>query len=191
MILLTDSDSYPDDNPKTVHGEAKPGIHCIPPVAILIEGQAMAEGMRKYGHTNWRHKRVSASVYYNAAQRHLMAWLDGQTCDPDTGIHHLGHARACLAILLDAEQHGMLNDDRTSAPGPAPAFIAEHTTVRPLLPVETVVTSETAPTKEAELRNSLGQRIRVRPCSACDTWDTCRERSWCVVLAQEVLDIPQ
>ena len=118
---------YPDDNPKTVHGESKPGIHTIPPIAILVMGQAMAEGMRKYGHTNWRSKRVTSSVYYNAAQRHLMAWLDGQDCDPDTGIHHFGLAMACLGIVLDAKALGTLNDDRTVVPGPAPAFIAENT----------------------------------------------------------------
>jgi len=27
-------------------------------------------------------------------------------------VHHLGHALACLAILLDAQEAGMLGDDR-------------------------------------------------------------------------------
>jgi hypothetical protein len=27
-------------------------------------------------------------------------------------VHHLGHAIACLAILLDAQEAGMLVDDR-------------------------------------------------------------------------------
>ena len=56
--------SYPDDNPKTAIGITKPGISAIPPVAILKLGEAMTDGKRKYGLTNWREKTVSASIYY-------------------------------------------------------------------------------------------------------------------------------
>ena len=31
---------------------------------------------------------------------------------PDSKAHHLGHARACLGILLDAMANGCLEDDR-------------------------------------------------------------------------------
>jgi hypothetical protein len=51
-------------------------------------------------------------VYVDAALRHLNAWFDGEQEASDSGVHHLGHARACMAILLDAEATGNLIDDR-------------------------------------------------------------------------------
>lgn len=103
---------YPDDNPKTTIGMKKPGISSVPPSALIHLGRAMADGRRKYGAMNWRDKCVTASVYYDAAMRHLMAWFDGEQFARDSGVHHLGHAMACLAIVLDAEAAGNFNDDR-------------------------------------------------------------------------------
>lgn len=103
----------PDTNPKSRFGVAKPGISAIPPVALLHCGEAMRDGEAKYGLFNWREHEVSASVYYNAAFRHLAAWWEGEKCAQDSGVHHLGHVMACCAILIDAETQGQLNDDRT------------------------------------------------------------------------------
>ena len=103
---------YPDDNPKTVFGLKKPAMSSVPPTALIHLMRAMADGRKKYGLMNWREKRVSATIYYDAAMRHLMSWYDGEKTAKDSGVHHLGHAMACLAILLDAEAVGNLNDDR-------------------------------------------------------------------------------
>ncbi|MDP2619884.1 MAG: DUF5664 domain-containing protein [Hyphomicrobiales bacterium] len=115
--------AYPDDNPKTVFGLAKPGLSAIPPVALLELGRAMECGRRKYGLMNWRGKRVSSSVYYDAALRHLLAWWDGEDIAADSHILHLSHAMACLSILIDANVSGALNDDRPM-PGTAADLIA-------------------------------------------------------------------
>lgn len=112
----------PDDNPKTTIGVTKPSTDGIPPVAILHLGQAMADGVRKYGKFNWREKRVSVSVYTNAIDRHLLAYRDGEDVARDSGHHHLAHVMSCCAILLDAEACGQLNDDRGS-PGECPNLI--------------------------------------------------------------------
>lgn len=117
---------YPDDNPKTVLGTAKPGLSAVPPVGMLHLGRAMADGERKYGLMNYRDKSVSSNVYYNAAMRHLMAWWDGEQNAPDSGVHHLGHVMACCAILLDAEAHGSLNDNRPT-PGTFAKLVAQFT----------------------------------------------------------------
>lgn len=117
----------PDDNPKTVFGVAKPGVHCIPPSALLHLGQAMANGEAKYGLMNWREDRVSASTYYDAAvARHFPAWWDGEDYAGDSGVHHLAHVMACCAILIDAIETGMLNDDRPIK-GNLPELIARLT----------------------------------------------------------------
>lgn len=117
---------YPDDNPKTILGLTKPSLSSIPPVALFHLGQAMGDGRAKYGPMNWRTDRVSATIYYDAALRHLMAWWDGEERASDSGVHHLAHAMGCLAILLDAQGMGQLNDDRPVA-GLLPAFLAANT----------------------------------------------------------------
>jgi len=119
-------ETYPDDNPKTVLGMAKPLTFAIPPSALIHLGGAMENGRKKYGLMNWREKGVSASVYADAAERHLMAWRDGEAIADDSGCHHLAHVMACCAILLDAMECGTLNDDRP-VPGPAGRMIAERT----------------------------------------------------------------
>lgn len=102
----------PDNNPKTEFGVKKDQLHLIPVPALKLAAAAFAEGARKYGAFNWREKTVSSSVYQSAALRHLFAWFEGENYDNESGVHHLGHAIACLCIILDAEHHRMLNDDR-------------------------------------------------------------------------------
>jgi hypothetical protein len=68
--------------------------------------------MLKYGRSNWREAGIRASVYYDAARRHLDAWFEAETIDPDSGLHHLAHALATIAIIVDAEAAGRLIDDR-------------------------------------------------------------------------------
>jgi hypothetical protein len=104
--------AYPDDNPKTIYGVKKTPLHLIPPPAKVALARAMECGAKKYGPFNWREKRVSCSVYKAAAERHLDAFWDGEDLDPESKAHHLGHAMACCAIILDALASGMLNDDR-------------------------------------------------------------------------------
>lgn len=121
-----DEGGYPDDNPKTVIGLKKPPTRAIPPIAILHLGGAMEDGAAKYGRFNWRDRRVTASVYYDAIMRHLLSWWDGEDVACDSGRHHLAHLMACAAILLDAEASGKLNDDRRKD-GQTAAFIKAMT----------------------------------------------------------------
>jgi hypothetical protein len=106
--------SLPDDNPKTIYGEQKPKLSDTPTVALRLLGQVMSMGRAKYGRFNWRANAVSATVYYDAALRHLMAWFEGEDLDPESGLPHLAHAMACMTILLDARERGTLNDNRLS-----------------------------------------------------------------------------
>jgi len=69
-------------------------------------------GADKYGPYNWRGNAVIASIYVDAAMRHLMQWFEGEEEAGDSLVHHLGHAIACCAILLDAQTTGNLIDDR-------------------------------------------------------------------------------
>ena len=104
-----------DTNPKTAFGATKPSVALIPSAALLHESLAMENGAMKYGPFNWRENSVSVMTYVHAAIRHLLDFADGVQDSADAGVHNLGHARACLGIVLDAEACGQLVDDRPKA----------------------------------------------------------------------------
>lgn len=101
-----------DNNPKRREGAKKPSIHFIPPIAIIEESAVLSLGAEKYSSFNWLDDPVSASTYYSAAFRHLAAWYGGEDNDPESGVSHLAHARACMAIAMDCQANGTLIDDR-------------------------------------------------------------------------------
>lgn len=113
-------------NPKDRVGLTKPPLDLIPPVAMIHEAMAMADGAKKYGPYNWRKEKVSARIYIAACKRHLDSWLDGEENASDSNKHHLGHARACLGILLDAQSLEQMVDDRPPA-GKASELLASFT----------------------------------------------------------------
>lgn len=106
------SEWKPTNNPKDALGTAKAPLHLIPNTALVGMSMAFLEGREKYGQYNWRVTGVRASVYQAALLRHMMAWFDGENTDPDSGLPHLWKAIACLAILIDAAELGVLEDDR-------------------------------------------------------------------------------
>lgn len=110
-----------DSNPKDDVGSRKPGIGAIPCKPLYEAGSALEYGGKKYGRHNWRHIGVRASVYYDAAMRHLMAWWEGEDIDPiekgGSGLPHLAHAIAGLMVYRDAELAGMATDDRPISTG--------------------------------------------------------------------------
>lgn len=115
------------ENPKDRVGQTKPPLHLIPPSAEILESVVMGLGAKKYGSFNWRSTKIRSTVYIAAARRHLAQWLDGQDDDPESGVSHLAHARACLGILIDAITCGNVVDDRPPT-GIASELIVQHTT---------------------------------------------------------------
>jgi len=99
-------------NPKDRIGITKLPLHIVPIAFIVNTALALFDGLLKYGRFNWRKESVAASVYIDAAGRHLAKWAWGREVDKDSGVHELGHAAACLAILVDAQKSGNLVDDR-------------------------------------------------------------------------------
>lgn len=103
----------PAVNPKTAQGNKKYSLRLLPLPADVEVNRALDDGRVKYGAANWREKGVPASVYVDAARRHLAQWFDGgQERAADSGVHNLGHAMACLAIIIDAQWNATLHDDR-------------------------------------------------------------------------------
>lgn len=111
-------------NPKDLLGIKKVQLNLVPASSIIYQALAMEDGARKYGPYNWRAKKVIASIYIAAALRHIQAWQDGESVASDSQKPHLGHALACLGIIVDALETGNLVDDRP-LPGAAGKLISE------------------------------------------------------------------
>ena len=113
---VTHGSKTPAENPKTRAGAKKPAmLSVIPSASLLHLGEVMKLGAEKYGPFNWRETPVPAETYVDAAMRHLLSWQDGEDLDPESGMSHLAHIMACCAILIDAKENGMLDDNRPVA----------------------------------------------------------------------------
>ena len=99
-------------NPKDALGIKKAPLSTLPTGPAYEVALAMLEGARKYGRHNYRVMGVRASVYYDAAMRHLTTFWEGEDIDPDSGIHHLMKAAACLFVLRDSMFMENWVDDR-------------------------------------------------------------------------------
>ena len=89
----------------------------------------MLEGKEKYGRNNYiAGEGVVASIYVDAAKRHIDAWFSGEEVSPDTLNDHLGNALACLAIVVKTRAHGKLIDDRDFAPNAGYRKLVEELT---------------------------------------------------------------
>lgn len=111
-------------NPKDLLGAKKVPLSLVPSAAIAAEATAMYDGKLKYGAYNWRQKKVIASIYVEACKRHLDLFFEGQEIAEDSLVLHLGHARACLGILIDAMVTGNLVDDRPVVEGSTARYAA-------------------------------------------------------------------
>lgn len=99
-------------NPKDIVGSDKLPLHLWPETATALGCLGLLDGALKYGRSNFRVVGVRASIYFDAARRHLNKWFEGEDFDPDSGLPHLSHLLACVAIIVDAQAAGKLRDDR-------------------------------------------------------------------------------
>lgn len=108
------------ENPKRAHGLKKLPLDLIPIVALVQEAAVYGLGAdnpaKAYGRYNWRETPIDADTYRGAIERHLMLWLAGEDLDPESGVSHMAHIRACCGILLDAIDAGTFVDSRRKSP---------------------------------------------------------------------------
>lgn len=100
------------DNPKNIAARSRIKLAFIPPAATAHCAHAMMDGAAKYNAYNWREKKIALMEYASAAKRHIDDWVDGEDVAEDSLCHHLGHAMACCAIMLDAIENSVAIDDR-------------------------------------------------------------------------------
>ena len=85
--------------------------HLFPWSAAKEVVRVLMFGAEKYGAWNWT-KGMDWTRPYDAAVRHMNAWLAGETHDPETGINHLAHAACNMLFLLSYSLTGTGRDDR-------------------------------------------------------------------------------
>jgi hypothetical protein len=73
----------------------------LPPHALKETVKVLTFGAQKYERDNWQKVPDSKRRYFDALQRHLWAWKEGEEVDPESGIHHLAHAMCCLMFLYE------------------------------------------------------------------------------------------
>ena len=73
----------------------------LPPLALKAVVDVLTFGAEKYEPDNWKHVPDAKRRYFDAAQRHLWAWKEGEQIDPESGKHHLAHALCCLTFLYE------------------------------------------------------------------------------------------
>lgn len=95
----------------TKHDQGKPRISLIPTDALWGMGRALAYGEKKYGQHNFRNG-LAYSRLVDATLRHLTAWNEGENSDSESGLSHLDHALASLAMLKYMEVNRADMDDR-------------------------------------------------------------------------------
>jgi hypothetical protein len=96
----------------------KPRVELIPPHALLEEGRAFGYGAEtKYSAHNWM-KGIPYLELLGSAMRHLIYFRLGQDKDPESGLSHLAHAGACVAMLTEMTVIRPDMDDRPTTKAP-------------------------------------------------------------------------
>jgi len=90
-------------------GKAKISYLC--PRALKETAEISTSGAEKYDPYNWC-KDPDWNRYYDAVQRHLMAWQAGEDKDPESGKSHLAHAACTINFLQSCIINGLGVDDR-------------------------------------------------------------------------------
>lgn len=93
------------------HDSGKIQIGLVSSVFLWGLARVLTFGAQKYAAHNWR-KGIVYSRLFDALQRHLWAWWNGEENDPESGESHLDHAACCLMFLREMSEDRKDLDDR-------------------------------------------------------------------------------
>ena len=95
--------------------DGKLRMDLIPPEAERALAEILTYGASKYPtDRNWEYG-IQYSRIYGSLRRHLLAWLSGETLDPESLLPHLNHALCNIVFLVTYEERdrGRKWDDLT------------------------------------------------------------------------------
>ena len=77
-------------------------LSLVNPELVKAVAEVRMYGTEKYGDSeNWR--KVEPKRYVDALYRHLLAYIEGNEVDEESGLSHLAHMACNLSFLLDEE----------------------------------------------------------------------------------------
>ena len=71
----------------------------IPPIALKSLAEVLTFGAEKYAPNGWQTVINAEERYLDAAMRHLESYRNGESTDPESGLHHLSHLLCNVAFL--------------------------------------------------------------------------------------------
>lgn len=92
------------------HDQGKVEYSDIPPNALESVAKVFNYGAKKYAKFNYN-GGMEYLRYYDAAIRHMQAWVRGQDID-ESSCHHIDHAIASLLMLRENIHLGTGTDNR-------------------------------------------------------------------------------
>lgn len=89
----------------------KPDLSLLPREFVEQVSLAFMYGEKKYGRYNYMggmdwHRLIAATL------RHVFAWAWGEDRDSESGLSHLAHAGATIAMLISYQSNGLGKDTR-------------------------------------------------------------------------------
>lgn len=85
------------------HDAGKPEIHQVPTSLIIAVAEVLKYGESKYAKGNWK-KGMDWVKPYDCLMRHMFKWLQGEETDEESGLSHLYHAAANIAMLIEYKE---------------------------------------------------------------------------------------
>lgn len=77
-------------------------LSLVNPQLVKAVAEVRMYGTEKYGDSeNWR--KVEPKRYVDALYRHLLAYIEGNEIDEESGLSHLSHMACNISFLLDKE----------------------------------------------------------------------------------------
>ena len=92
-------------------GQKAAQLGALDPQSLLAVARVAGFGAEKYDRFNFA-RGYDWSLSFDAMQRHLLLWADGQDLDDESGEPHLAHAAWHCLALLTFSQRGRGTDDR-------------------------------------------------------------------------------
>lgn len=85
------------------YNAGKVSLSLLPAKALIAEAKVWQMGEQKYGRGNWQKLwgKNTVNVVMDSALRHMLAILDGEVYDKESGEPHAAHVRCNMAMLIE------------------------------------------------------------------------------------------
>lgn len=83
------------------YDQGKPRFDYIPPHALTELAKVLTFGAQKYAPQSWRSVENGKDRYLAALLRHVVAHMQGEQNDDETGLPHMAHVMCNAAFLVE------------------------------------------------------------------------------------------